>query len=92
MFPERRKFAFSIVDDTDVATVENIKPVYDLLKECGIRTTKTVWMKRSVVRSKNFFRSKTMEDPEYAEYMKLLCSQGFDLTTEEWLPRITSTS
>ena len=42
-WPEQRKFAFTIVDDTDKATVENVKPVYDFLAESGIRTTKTAW-------------------------------------------------
>ena len=42
-FPEGRKFAFTILDDTDDATVENVRPVYDLLTELGFRTTKTVW-------------------------------------------------
>ena len=32
----RKEFIF---DDNDNATVENVKPVYDLLKECGIYTT-----------------------------------------------------
>ena len=42
-FPQGKRFAFTIVDDTDVATVANVKPLYDLLHELGFRTTKTVW-------------------------------------------------
>ena len=42
-WPDGRAFAFTIVDDTDGATVENVKPVYDLLGDLGIRTTKLVW-------------------------------------------------
>lgn len=43
LFPEQKRFAFSILDDTDDATVENVKPVYDTLMEYGFRTTKTAW-------------------------------------------------
>ncbi len=46
VWPGGHKFAFSIFDDTDWATVENVKPVYDLLADLGMRTTKSVWMFR----------------------------------------------
>lgn len=42
-WPGGKKFAFTVVDDTDNATVENTKPVYDYLLGRGIQTTKTVW-------------------------------------------------
>lgn len=38
------KFYFSIIDDTDDATYENIKPVYDFLYDKDIFITKTVWV------------------------------------------------
>ena len=38
------KFRFSIIDDTDDATLENIKPVYDFLHKKKIYITKTVWV------------------------------------------------
>ena len=41
-FPHGKRFAFTIVDDTDVATVANVKPLYDLLHELGFRTTKRI--------------------------------------------------
>ncbi len=43
-WPDKKNFAFTIVDDTDNGTVENTKPVYDFLYEQGIITTKTVWV------------------------------------------------
>ncbi len=43
-WPSGKKFAFTIIDDTDHGTVSNLKPVYDLLNELGIKTTKTVWV------------------------------------------------
>ena len=43
-FPDNKKFIFTIIDDTDDAFLENIKPVYDFLYEYGIFITKTVWV------------------------------------------------
>ena len=42
-WPEGKAFAFTVFDDTDACTVENTKPVYDFLRDCGLRTTKSVW-------------------------------------------------
>jgi len=78
-FPGGKTFALAIVDDTDVATVENIKPVYRELALCGIRATKTVWMKRSRTYSHNFHRSQTMEDADYAAYVLALHREGFEI-------------
>src|SRR5579859_5667634 len=43
-WPNERQFAFTIVDDTDSATIQNVKPVYDLLTDLQMRTTKTAWV------------------------------------------------
>ena len=42
-WPNNKDFAFSVFDDTDFATVENVKEVYSLLKDYGLQTTKSVW-------------------------------------------------
>ncbi len=42
-WPQDKRFAFTIIDDTDLSTAENIGPVYDFLYENGFITTKTVW-------------------------------------------------
>jgi hypothetical protein len=42
-WPEGRRFAFSIFEDTDSATLENVGPVYAFLEGLGFRTTKSVW-------------------------------------------------
>lgn len=78
-FPNGKKFAFTIIDDTDVSTVENVKPIYDLLTELGLRTTKTVWMSRGKVPNSNFARSETMEDPHYAKFVLDLQRKGFEI-------------
>ncbi|MGI6449930.1 MAG: hypothetical protein ACOX3R_06475 [Desulfitobacteriia bacterium] len=41
-WPDGKRFAFTIIDDNDNATVQNNKPIYDLLLALGMKTTKTV--------------------------------------------------
>jgi hypothetical protein len=43
-WPLNKDFAFTIIDDTDNSTVQNIKPIYDFLYSKEILTTKTVWV------------------------------------------------
>ena len=68
-FPGGKRFAFTVVDDTDVATVAGVKPVYDLLDSLGMRVTKTVWPVACPEGSKNFSSSETLEDPDYLAWV-----------------------
>ena len=43
-FPDGKRFAFTIVDDTDLATLERVRPIYELFDRYGLKTTKTVWV------------------------------------------------
>ncbi|HEX9608049.1 MAG TPA: hypothetical protein VF962_12530 [Gemmatimonadaceae bacterium] len=79
-FPQGKRFAFTIVDDTDVATVANVKPVYDLLHELGLRTTKTVWPVGCPEGSPNFSTSQTLEDADYRDFAVDLQRRGFEVT------------
>ncbi|HSJ30317.1 MAG TPA: hypothetical protein VK933_02710 [Longimicrobiales bacterium] len=78
-FPGGRRFAFTILDDTDDATVENVKPIYDLLHELGYRTTKTVWPVACPEGSRIYFAGHTLEDPGYLEFMNELLAHGFEV-------------
>ncbi len=84
-FPEGKRFAFTIVDDTDRATLETVRPVYDLLDELGLRTTKTVWVKNAthkagpVEEDGEFDYGATLEDPEYREFVQSLHAKGFEI-------------
>jgi hypothetical protein len=78
-FPDGRRFAFTIMDDTDVATLENVAPVYRLLDELGFRTTKTVWPVACPEGSRNFSESDTLEDPEYLQFVLGLNARGFEI-------------
>lgn len=70
------KFYFSIIDDTDDATYENIKPVYDFLYDKDIFITKTVWVYPVLDK---YSSGDCLERQEYADYIKLLSSRGYEI-------------
>ena len=67
------------MDDTDVATTENVRPVYRLLESLGMRTTKTVWAVPCEEGSDNFAGSDTLDDAEYREFVLDLQQRGFEI-------------
>lgn len=78
-FPDGRTFAFTIMDDTDVSTLENVGPIYRLLAELGFRTTKTVWPFAHTEGHSNFRDSDTLEREAYVEFAHWLASAGFEI-------------
>ena len=76
IWPNGHSFAFTIVDDTDNSTIENIKPVYELLKECGILSTKTLWVYPS---RDGIFTGDCLQDKKYLSFVKGLHKEGFEL-------------
>lgn len=74
---EGKDFIFTIFDDTDRATLENIKPVYDFLSEKGLKTTKSIF----VLEPKNNFdyEEVTLEDKNYLNYLQNLEKKGFEI-------------
>ena len=78
--PGGKRFGFTILDDTDVATVANVGPVYDLLHHLGMRTTKTVWPVGAPEGSPNFSSSETLEDEDYRDFVLELERRGFEVT------------
>jgi len=74
-WPNDKKFAFSIVDDTDLSTLESVKPVYEYLANSGLRTTKTVW----VYPSRDHYTGDTLQDAGYLAFVKDLQSKGFEI-------------
>lgn len=74
-WPGDARFAFSVLDDTDCATVARIRPVYELLHSLGLRTTKSVW----AFPSRDRIGGDTIESPEYLAYARLLKDRGFEL-------------
>jgi hypothetical protein len=76
-WPGGHKFAFTIFDDTDWATMEKVKPVYDLLHSLGMRTTKSVWVFRGEEPPTN--EGSTCEDVDYLRWVRSLQEQGFEI-------------
>jgi hypothetical protein len=76
-WPDSKRFAFTVIDDTDGATTENTAPVYELLAECGFRTTKTAWPLATP--DAPAWRGMTCEDRAYLDWVKRLQSDGFEI-------------
>jgi hypothetical protein len=78
-YPAGRKFAFTVFDDTDVATIENVKPIYDLLRRLGMRTTKTAWVLPCPDPNSDFVSSQTLNEPDYLAFVQDLQRNGFEI-------------
>ena len=76
-FPGGKRFAFSVFDDTDGATADNITPVYYLLAQLGMRTTKSVWPLESVPEGR--IGGASLADPAYLEFIRGLSRGGFEI-------------
>jgi hypothetical protein len=76
-WPDGKKFAFTVFDDTDLATLDNVGPVYELLTDLGMRTTKSVWpLEGDGVAP---YRGVTTEDARYRDWTLGLQSKGFEI-------------
>lgn len=74
-FPDNKRFAFTIFDDTDRSTVENVAPVYRFLAELGMRTTKSVWVLPNVPGA--VMGGANLHDAEYLRWVQKL--DGFEI-------------
>jgi len=78
-FPQSKRFAFTILDDTDDSTLENVKPVYDALRTHGLRTTKTVWPVDCPEGSRIYFAADTLAREPYLRFVRELQADGFEI-------------
>jgi hypothetical protein len=76
-WPDGKRFAFSIFDDTDFATLENVAPVYDFLADLGFRTTKSVWVLNGY--KECFNTGATCENRDYLNWLYRLKEYGFEI-------------
>ena len=79
LFPNHKRFAFTILDDTDDATLVNVEPVYRALRTYGLRTTKTVWPLDCPEGSRLFFAGETLQNKDYCRFVHGLVQDGFEL-------------
>ena len=76
-WPDGRAFAFTIFDDTDDATVENVSPVYSFLRDLGLRTTKSVWA--TAGEGTPHIGGSTCDDGTYRRWTLELQAEGFEI-------------
>jgi hypothetical protein len=76
-WPDGRRFAFTVFDDTDEATLGNVGEVYALLRGLGLRTTKSVWPLRGEGIGRH--GGATCEDPAYRDWVLQLQRDGFEI-------------
>ena len=79
VFPDGKRFAFTIVDDTDMATLERNRPVYEVLHRYGLRTTKTVWVLDATETDHPANAGDSLNDPDYRAFIEDLRSKGFEI-------------
>jgi hypothetical protein len=76
-WPSGKDFAFTIFDDPDLDTVENVAAIYSFLHDIGLRTTKAVWPIRGNGTPK--IGGATCEDEQYLKWILSLKDQGFEI-------------
>src|SRR3989304_980670 len=77
-WPEGKTFAFTVFDDADAATVENVGPVYALLDHLGVRTTKSAWLLAGDP-DRGTYPGETCENPAYRQWAIDLQAKGFEI-------------
>ncbi len=91
-YPYGKNFAFTITDDPDGNRLEIIKPVYDFLKQVGIKTTPALWVFNPTrtngipdfdlvehPKKKESWQRDTCERKAYLSYMLDLQRNGFEI-------------
>lgn len=76
-WPEGRRFAFSIFDDTDWTTLRNGPAVYDLLDDLGLAITKSVWVHDPGPRRTT--GGGTCAEPDYLRWVLDLQARGHEI-------------
>ena len=76
-WPNEKRFAFTIFDDTDCSTLENTKEIYRFLADLGFRTTKSVWPLRASMALA--YEGSTCEEADYLRWVKNLQHAGFEI-------------
>ena len=77
VWPEGKKFAFTVFDDPDYQRLEGGQAVYSLLRDLGFRTTKGVWPLASPLGDDN--SGVTCHDPGVLPWLKDLQQSGFEI-------------
>jgi len=76
-WPGGKDFAFTIFDDPDFDSVENVESIYSFLSDIGLRTTKAIWPILGNGTPK--IGGATCEDEHYLKLILSLKKQGFEI-------------
>ena len=76
-WPNSKRFAFTIFDDTDRANLKDSQLVYQCLDELGFKTTKSVW----VIEGNRPHEDSgiTCDDKMYLNLLLTLKNKGFEI-------------
>lgn len=74
VWPDGGKFAFSIFDDTDLATLDDSREIYSFLLDKGVGVTRAVWL----FDSPND-QGITCDDPRYVDWLSQVREQGVEI-------------
>jgi hypothetical protein len=77
VWPDGKRFAFTIVDDTDRSNVHNVPPIYAFLSDLGFQTTKSVWPLYGKRVPK--VGGSTCEESDYRKWVQRIQQQGFEI-------------
>ena len=76
-WPNNKKFAFTIFDDTDRSNLKDSKIIYEYLEELGFKTTRSVWMLKIMIILKK--RGVTCENNLYLDWLLEIKNKGFEI-------------
>jgi len=77
-WPDGKRFAFTVCDDADLGTVENVGPVYSFLEDCGFRTVRSCWALRGDP-NRGKYPGQTLDDADYRDWLVGLQAKGFEI-------------
>ena len=77
IWPNNKKFAFTIFDDTDRSNLEDSKLIYNCLDNLGFKTTRSVWINKS--NYKNDTEGVTCDNKYYLEWLLKIKEKGFEI-------------
>ena len=67
VWPNNKKFAFTIFDDTDRSNLKDSRLIYNCLDNLGFKTTRSVWINKS--NTQNGAEGITCDDKFYIEWL-----------------------
>lgn len=76
-WPDGKRFAFTVFDDTDRGTIGTVGEVYALLRDLGMRTTKSVWPITGP--HEPTIPGDTCDDDDYRAWTLELARDGFEI-------------